>query len=367
MSATAPLLITSDDVLAEEVLRLAAVAGCCTPQRLTRPADAGDAWRSASTVLLDHDAAVEGADSGLPRRRGVLIIGTASHPDFWRAAFQIGAEQAFSLPDEQDQVVEVLAESVESSAAHSGRVLAVLGGCGGAGASILATATALAAARRGDRTLLLDCDPCGGGLDLAVGTEATAGLRWSGLTITGGRVAATALREALPGRKVGAGELAVLSGDREGESSGMTPEAVRAVIAAGRRAGDTVVCDLPRSLPDAALIGLRHADLTIVLVPAEVRACAAAAQLVTALRPALGQAFAVVRGPSPGGLTVADVGRAVGLGVLTAMRLDPALPGVIDRGGLCSSRAVVRGSLGRTVRDVLEFLDDTDTTLVGAA
>lgn len=365
MSAARPLLITRDDELAEEVLRLAAVAGC-ELRRVADPTAAGEGWRSAPVILLDDSAAVAGASAGVPRRPGVLMLCGTPPPDFWWAAFRIGAEQALELPDDEDQLVEILAEAVETSAARSGRVLAVLGGCGGAGASVLATATALAAARRGDRALLLDCDPLGGGLDLAAGTEATAGLRWSGLAVSGGRVAASALRDALPGRKIGSGEITVLSGDREGAASGMTPQAVRAVIAAGRRAGEIVVCDLPRSLPEAALAGLHQADLTIVVVPAEVRACAAAAQLVASLRDVLGRAYVVVRGPAPGGLTVADVGRAVGVDVLTVLRHHSGLPAAMDRGGLCSGRVAARGPVARVTSEVLAVLDGADTALVGA-
>jgi secretion/DNA translocation related CpaE-like protein len=267
MSPTSPLLITADDRLAEEVQRLAAVCGC-QPRRYTDPAAVVAPWRSASLVLLDDAAAAAVVSCGLPRRAGVLVIRAGPAPEFWRAAFEVGAELAIDLPADEADLVERLAGTTDTATPDRGRVLAVLGGCGGAGASILATAAAFGAARRGDQCLLLDCDPLGGGLDLAVGTEEVEGLRWSGLTISGGRVPVAALHDALPIRKIGSGSLATLSCDRDGPSSGLTAQAVQAVITAGRRAGETVICDVPRSLPDVAAVALRLADLTVVVVPA---------------------------------------------------------------------------------------------------
>jgi hypothetical protein len=65
----------------------------------------------------------------------------------------------------------------------------------------------------------------------------------------------------------------------------------------------------------------------------------------------------VVRGPAPGGLSVADVGRAVGLDVLVVMRSHPGLRAAVDRHGLCSGRFAARGPVGRAARGVLTALD----------
>lgn len=354
---TSPVLITADERLAEEVQRLAAVCGC-EPRRYTDPAAVVAPWRTASFVLLDDVAAAAVAACGLPRRAGVLVIRAGPAPEFWRAAFEVGAERAIELPVDEADLVDWLAGTTDTAAPDRGSVLAVLGGCGGAGASILATAVAFGAARRGDQCLLLDCDPLGGGLDLAVGTEEVEGLRWSGLTISGGRVPVAALRDALPTRKVGTGSLATLSCDRDGPSPGLTAQAVQAVLAAGRRAGETVICDVPRSLPEAAAVALRLADLTVVVVPAEVRACAAATRLVAGIRErAAGPIRLVVRGPAPGGLSVADVGRAVGSDVVAVLRSHPGLRAAVDRHGLCTGRFATRGPVGRAARDVLAALD----------
>src|SRR5207248_1580157 len=89
---------------------------------------------------------------------------------------------------------------------------------------------------------------------VAVGAEHVVALE-------GGRVPAAALHAALPSPRVGRreGGLGVLSCDRS--TRGPAPAAVRAVVEAGRRAGDTVVCDLPRYPTDAAAAALAVADL----------------------------------------------------------------------------------------------------------
>ncbi|MCI2421966.1 CpaE-like family protein [Saccharopolyspora sp. K220] len=364
MTGARPLLVARDSALAEEVSRLAAAAGG-ELEHTTSPATS--AWRIAPLVLLDADAAAAGAADCLPRRRGVVVLCRAPTSDLWRAAFEIGAEHVLELPADEAALIELLADAADVPV-QDGRVLAVLGGCGGAGASVLATATAVAAARNGERSLLVDCDPLGGGVDLAVGAEAAEGLRWSGLAVNAGRLAANALHEALPTRRIGSGSLAVLSCDRDGPSRGLTPEAVRAVLGAGRRAGDTVVCDLPRTLPEAAVAGLREADLAVVVVPAEVRACAAAARAVAGIREQVaGPIRLVVRGPAPGGLRTADVARAVGAEVLAVMRAQPRLSAVLDRGGLATAGPARRGPVARAAREVLTELTRAEPSTVSSA
>ena len=68
----------------------------------------------------------------------------------------------------------------------------MIAGRGGAGASVFATALAQTAAD----ALLVDADPCGGGIDLVLGCERETGLRWPDLTLQGGRLSYTALRDA---------------------------------------------------------------------------------------------------------------------------------------------------------------------------
>ncbi len=375
-AARRPLLMVGPGELADEVVRLAAAAGC-EPDRVTDPAGIRERWTAAPLVLLDVQAAMNSANAGLPRRDGVVIVTSggagnpttagdrapaAPDPEVWRCAVAVGAEHVAVLPDAEAWLVGAMADAVESPVAP-GRVLAVLGGRGGAGASVFAVAVAVAVVESGRQALLVDCDVLGGGLDLAAGAEETEGLRWPGLALGGGRVPVAALHAALPTPRLGyrAG-LTVLSCDRDGP--GPDGAAVRAVCGTGRRAGETVICDVPRYPCEPGAAALETADLAVLVVPAEVRACAAAASVAARVQRCGVALQLVVRGPAPGGLTPRDVSRALDLPLLAAMRGQPGLAGALDRGAVPGRS---RGPLATAARQVLGVLDDTGRALGRAA
>ena len=347
------LVMMSDPELLDGVLRLAAAAGC----ELHRVLDAAQArphWVSSPLVLLDAPAAQHCGAAGLIRRGGVVVAARGTPPsDVWRHAVAVGAEHVVSLPDAEAWLVATLTEASEGRH-RGGGVLAVVGGRGGAGASVFAVAVAVTAVRDGDRVLLVDCDPLGGGLDLVLGAEDLGGLRWPDIGVGGGRVPATALHAALPAPPVGRqgrGELGVLSCGRS--AHGPTPAAVTSVLDAGRRGGDTVVCDLPRYPTDAAVAALAAADLTLLVVPADVRSSAAAARVAEVLAEHGGAVRLVVRGPSPGGVEAEEIARALGLPLLVAMRPEPGIAQSLERG---SAPGRPRGPLARAARSALAEL-----------
>lgn len=354
------LVMMSDPELLDTVLRLAAAAGC----ELHRVLDAAQArphWAAGPLVLLDAPAAQHCAAAGLPRRGGVVVAARgAPPPEVWRHAVAVGAEHVVSLPDAESWLVATLTEASEGHH-RGGGVVAVVGGRGGAGASVFAAAVAVTAVREGQRALLVDCDPLGGGLDLVLGAEDLGGLRWPDIGVGGGRVPATALHAALPAPDVGRqgrGGLGVLSCDRS--AHGPTPAAVTSVLDAGRRGGDTVVCDLPRYPTDAAVAALTAADLTLLVVPADVRSSAAAARVAAVLAEHGGDVRLVVRGPSPGGVEAQEVARALDLPLLAAMRPEPGIARAVERG---AAPGRPRGPLACAARTVLAEL----RTVTGAA
>ena len=209
----------------------------------------------------------------------------------------------------------------------AGRVVAVLGGRGGAGASVLAGGLAVTAARRGLRTLLVDADPLGGGVDLVLGWESLDGLRWPALSQASGEVPAPALVEALPGRS----DLVILSWDR-GEPMTVPPEAMLAALDAGRRGRDLTIVDLPRRLDESAMLALRAADQVYLVVPAELRACAAAARVAAVAGPHCAALSVVVRQPGPAGLAVKEVIAALRLPYAGTIRSEPRLRTAWERG-----------------------------------
>jgi secretion/DNA translocation related CpaE-like protein len=355
------LVVVSDDELLDDLLRLAAAAGC----ELARAPDATaarSAWSTSLLILLDEAAARDCARAGLARRQRVVVVSRGEPPGgLWQHAVAVGAEQVVALPEGESWLVAALADAAEG-VSRPGRVLAVVGGRGGAGASVLAVAVAVVAAAQGEQTMLVDCDPLGGGLDLLLGAEDTHGVRWPDLSLSAGRVPAASLRAALPApalASAGPRGLTVLSCDRAG--AGPRPGALVSVLSAGRRAGETVVCDLPRYPTETALAAVDAADLTVVVVPAEVRSTAAAARVVGVLRQRGGLLGLVVRGPAPGGLTARDVAGAVGVPLLHAMRPQPGLAGSVERGVIPGRR---RGPLAAAARAVLDELASRSGTSV---
>ena len=344
MAETQSLALLSDAVLREDVDRICAAAGVGVVH--VREPSSRKVWSGAAAVLLDADAARRCVLRSMPRRARVVVLGRADPVAAdWEAAVAVGAQRVLTLPAQDGELMAELsavADAVDDGG-RRGPVAAVIAGRGGAGASVFATALAQSARE----AMLVDADPWSGGLDLVVGTEADSGLRWPDLQLRGGRLAYSALRTALPRRE----SVSVLSGSRTGGDIEAAP--LGAVIDAGSRAGVTVVCDVPRRSTSAAETALGAADLVVVVTPADLRSCAAAATVgrwVSTVNPNAG---VVVRGPAPGGLRSADVAAMVDLPLLAAMRPQPGIAQSLERGGLRVGR---RSPLGCAAAKVLAML-----------
>lgn len=338
-----PLFVTADELLLDDLLRLAAAAGV-TPDVAADATTARRCWATASLVLVGNDLldAVLATDA-VRRANTCVVTRDLDDASIWQRAVHLGAETVFVLPDGESELRERLADSVDGQFPDA-TTLCVVGGCGGAGASTLAGALALVGVRRSLRVLLVDGDPLGGGIDLVVGAEGAVGLRWPDLLGAQGRVSAPSLREALPA----VDDLAVLSWDR-GDLLAMPAETMRAVVAAGQRGGDLVVVDLPRRLDGAAEEALGRATSTLLVVPAEVRAVAAAQRVAGQLGLVAADVRVVARSPGPSGLDGRLVAETLGLPLAAQMRPDSALPEALDRGfGPCRrSRGPLVTACGR--------------------
>ncbi|MEU3774742.1 septum site-determining protein Ssd [Streptomyces sp. NPDC032472] len=361
-----PLILTEDPLLLDDLLRLCAAAGAephvhhAVPEQSGGGGEAGGSgarggggsggaggggsggggvgWDSAPLVLVGDDAARRVL--GAPRRPGVLLVGREpDDPLVWQRAVEIGAEEVLRLPDAEALLVDRIADVVEG-AGRSALAVGVIGGSGGAGASTLACALALRAARAGERTILIDGDPLGGGMDVLLGGESAEGLRWPDLAGSRGRLAAGALEESLPELHA----LRVLSWDR-GDRVVVPPDAVRSVVAAARRRGGVVVVDLPRRVDEAVAEALAQLDLVLLVVPAELRAVAAAGRVAAGVRIAARDVRAVVRGPAPGGLDAEAVAGLLGVPLAGEVPLEVGLPGRVADGEPPGAHG--RGALAR--------------------
>jgi secretion/DNA translocation related CpaE-like protein len=325
MSATV-LIASADAELIDDLLRLAAAADV-EASVVSDAVRARSAWRDAALVVAGPDLSAELADCAPPRRPGVILAtADADRDDVYRLAVDIGAQEVAPLPDAEAWLVERMAAATEPPVAGA-TTIAVLGGRGGAGASVLSATLASTAAARGLRTLLIDGDPLGGGIDLVLGAEAAPGARWSDYSERRGRLSSTALHDSLPSR----GGLAVLSWHR-GAVEPVAAETMRSVLDAATRGYDLVVTDLPRHPDDASTEALAAADVTLIVIPAEVRAAVAADRVADLARRYTRDLRLVVRGPAPGGLKPDVIAESLRLPLAGVMAADRRLAAAVERG-----------------------------------
>ncbi len=294
-----------------------------------RPA-AGPGWQQAGLVLVEWppDPGLPGLpDLVGPTRRGGVVLVCRAEPDpaVWRDAVELGAEHVAVLPEAQEWLAARIRRAASARAAAP--VLAVLGGRGGAGASILAAALALTAADRGLAVTLLDVDPLGGGLDLVLGAEGAPGLRWPDLRHAPGRLPVGVVTATAP-RAAG---VSFVGWERTAPAE-VAPQAVAAVLESASADADLVVVDLPRHPGAVPRVVLGAARSVYLVVPAEVRAAAAAARVVAAVEPFAGEILLVVRGPAPTGLPAEAVADSLGLPLAGELKPEPGLPAALDRG-----------------------------------
>ncbi|WP_285107579.1 pilus assembly protein FlpE [Promicromonospora sp. MEB111] len=268
-----------------------------------------------------------------------------------------------------------------------GRVIGVVGACGGAGTSVVAACVAHGLRRGGERATLVDLDAHGPGTDLLLGADGGRGARWPDLVEARGEVDGLGVVAALPRW----GAVPVLSGT----ASGPPPDddVVLGVCRGLVRAGEMLVLDLPRpgawesatrrdgggssTAPSGgagavAAQGREPADVrsgggravrallaacetVLLVVPLTLPGAVAAQRVRDALRAAdVSDVRVVARGPAPGAVDPDDIAAALGLPVIGVLDRDAGLARAIERG---EGPAVThRTVLGRFAADVAAAL-----------
>jgi len=340
-SQAAPLLCTNDDALLDVLLDWCSAVGV-VPEVVRDAGMARRSWRGAQFVLVGDDLAAGTARDLPPRRPGVFVVARAGRPHPWDQAVAMGAEDVLGTSD-RERALATLTAAVDGGG--DACVVAVVGGVGGAGASCLAATLALEAGRRGNRVLLVDGDPLGGGLDVLLGIENADGLRRSAAGAQTRAVTSRSLSEALPRT----GNVWVLTAGRPDHADDMA--SAGGLLAAARRGFDVVVCDVDRHADPWGSELLAHAVLTVVVVPEDVRSLAAATSVVRRIG-THASSLAVITARRRPGLSRETVEATLGVPVIARVRSDRRLQEALDHGVGPGGSAALR----RAVRPLLDLV-----------
>ena len=221
---------------------------------------------------------------------------------------------------------------------QSPRVIALIGGKGGVGTSVIAAGVAQVA---GEEALLLDLDALGGGIDLVLGAENAPGQRWPELCHVRGSMEPDSIHPAQS-------PLGVHFISHTRSFTEVSVAAVTAVIQAAKKRYSLIIVDLPSHLPDPALLSV--IDQMFVVVTGDVRACASAAATVSQLRPLHPHISCIVR-TSPDAVRIAEF---LGLPLAAEVLWEPRLADDIEKGLAPASRK--RGQIYVGVEQVLQTL-----------
>jgi secretion/DNA translocation related CpaE-like protein len=275
-------------------------------------------------LLIGVDQAGGVAGLKLGRRAEVYVLAELeAASEAYRWSVPLGAAVVV-VPDNAPWLSGAVAELTRRPAG-SGRIICVTGGSGGVGASTLAAALACVAGRQGERSVLVDTDRRGGGLDLVLGAERIEGWRWPRLA--GARGYLGELVDQLPC----VDGVDVLSMSR-GEDFELGEKQLQAVLESVRRSHDVGVVDVSRDLGRNLVAGMPGAAAWLLVVRDDIRGVAAGRERANELRDVGICPGLVVRRGRAGLLDPDSVADGLGLEVSGTLSDEPGLLLAAERG-----------------------------------
>ncbi|HEV3475713.1 MAG TPA: hypothetical protein VG602_10200 [Actinomycetota bacterium] len=295
--------------------------------------------RRPEAIVASPDVAAGMSQNG----SALLVVDTRETTQALRTAMRVGARGFYVWPDEREELgrgAQGASRRRATAAAKSGRVLAVWGARGGAGATFLATNLAAACTDKDLETVLVDLDRGGADVSAALGIPPDEPMPTiADLLGVAGELTQEHLDRTLHphprGFRVLLAPGAVVAGDVS------DPEALGTIIRHLRTAFETVVLHLPRSVDDAAAAALNEADTIVLVTTLDVFAIRHAKRQLDALsqRQLEGRCRVVLNRVARGEIVPEDVRRALGLTPVCQIRTDPAVPRAQNRGELVAGRS----------------------------
>jgi secretion/DNA translocation related CpaE-like protein len=352
LGQTTIVVAIADSELLDQVLSITAVVGV-EPLVLSDATLVRRHWSSAAMVVLGLAQADRILALGLPRRAEVYLVSEERDTaQAQQVSMRLGAA-VVPLPASANWLSDAVAEA-GGTGRGTGRLICVVGGSGGVGASTLAAGLAFVAARA-QRTMLIDADPRSGGLDLLLGAERAPGWRWPRLANARGHLGD------LTGQLPSIDGVDVLSTAR-GEpppGSQLHAEQLKAVLLSAMRSHEMTVVDLSRALGPHIGETLRQAELVLLVVRDDVRGVAAGREVARELEGECDHLGLVVRQGRSRLLEPKLVATGVGLPLLGSFEHDPSLVLAAERGDPPARSG--RSALARLCRQVIGTLPEMRT------
>lgn len=182
--------------------------------------------------------------------RPVLVLGTGSPPGFVRRVFEEGGEDILLMPQHREDVAFAIQKTFArkhggvaqvGGRTDVGRLIVVLGPKGGTGKTLTATNLAVALAKRGYSTAIVDLDLQFGDVGLAMGLAPETTIHE--LSISSGTVDLDKLEAYMIRHSSGAH--ALLAPNRPDKASTVTTHLLQDVFPALRSGNDYVIVDTP--------------------------------------------------------------------------------------------------------------------------
>lgn len=298
------------------------------------------------------------------RTRGVLVVAEKLNVSVLREAIEMGASGVFSWPEERHDLTRVIGKlrsDEPAKGAHRGRVIAVYGARGGAGATFLATHLAAAFADRGRRCALVDLDDDFAGLTVALGIGQDDRPR----TIAD---LAPVMEELSPDHVEGALHLHprgfnVLLGPPEDAARTCPPGLYQGVIGLLASSFEVVVLHLPRMVDGVVRTGVAMSDEVLLVATLDLFSLYGARRAMASLglNEPPGRCRLVINRLGRAPVTARDAQRVLGLPNWVGVRLDPVVRRAQDRGELLRAKARRAGADVRALAKLLDSKLDGDS------